>query len=213
MRKVSWRILFAVALLALSACTESRIEIVRNGTLEHDETRTLGDVLDNAALLSNGKWEAFDADDGSHVVQFSGKLRGLQEAMDQMRTEFEKNPAGFALGALAQGGEMGGLGFAMLVNSGIRIKECHYQVQFLMSKREAGAFQVGNATLRAKVKMPDGKVVEEEFDDEDDTILDGLYEGEKAGIAAVVVGKMMVSGLFKGILQEVGKELRGKRGN
>ena len=192
-------------LFSLSACTESRVEMVRNGTLDRDETKTLGDVFGNKALFANGKWEAFDADDGSHVVQFTGSLEGLQEEMDEMRQEFEKNPAGFTLAALAQAGEMGGVGVAMILKSGIRIEECRYEIQFLMSKRKAGAFEVGNSVLKAKAKMPGGKMAEEEFNDEDGDVLDSLYEGDKAGIAALVVGKMMVSGLFKGVLEGINR--------
>ncbi len=190
------------AFLGLAGCSEIRVETVRGGTLDFDETKTIGDVLDNRALISNGRWKSFDADDGSHVVEFSGRILGLDEEMATVGAEFKKNPAALALGALA-GGEMGAIGLGMLLNSGMEIESCDYTIQFLMSKRDPERFEIGASSFTAKVKMPDGKVHEESFSDEDSDILESLYDGNKSAIGMIVLSRFLISGVFQQILQQL----------
>ncbi len=189
--------------LGLAGCSEIRVETIRSGTLDFDETKTIGDVLDNRTLISNGRWKSFDAEDGSHVVEFSGKIQGLGEEMATLGEEFQKNPAALTLGALAGGGEMGAIGLGMLLNSGMEIESCDYTIQFLMSKRDMERFEIGNSSFTAKVKMPDGKVIEETFTDEDDDILESLYAGNKSAIGMIVLSQFLISGVFKQMLHQI----------
>lgn len=197
-------LLLSIAFVAgISGCSEVRIETVRSGTLDFDETKTIGDVLDNPALISNGRWKSFDAEDGSHVVEFTGKIQGLGEEMATLGEEFQKNPAALTLGALAGGGEMGAIGLGMLLNSGMEIQSCDYTIQFLMSKRDLERFEIGASSFTAKVKMPDGKVIEETFSDEDGDILESLYDGNKSAIGMVVLSRFLISGVFQQIFQQI----------
>lgn len=192
-----------VIAVVFCSCSEIRVETVRNGTLDFDETKTIGDVLDNPDLLSNGQWKYFDAEDGSHVVEFTGQIEGLQAEMDSLQKEFKENPAALTLGALAGGGEMGALGLGMMLNSGMEIQECNYTIQFLMSKRDIERFEIGASSFLANVKLPNGELVEETFDDPDGTILEALYESNKTTIAMLVVSRVMVSGVFQNLMEQI----------
>jgi len=196
----AWVPLIAVA---VCSCSEVRVETVRSGTLDFDETKTIGDVLDNPNLLSNGHWKYFDAEDGSHVVEFSGQIEGLQEQMENLQSEFKKNPAALTLGALASGGEMGALGLGMLINSGMEMQSCQYTIQFLMSKRDLDRFEIGASSFTAKVKLPNGEVVQDTFDDQDGTILEALYESNKSTVAMLVLSRVLLSGVFQNILERI----------
>ena len=199
------RVLLASALVTLAGCSEIRLETVRNGTLDFDESKTIGDVLDNRDLLSKGNWKYFDAEDGSHVVEFTGQIDGLQVEIETFQTEFKENPAALTLGALAGGGEMGALGLGMILNSGMEIQGCNYTIQFLMSKRDIEQFEIGAANFTAQVKLPNGKVVEETFDDEDGSILESLYESNKTAIAMLVISRVMLSGVFQNLMEQINR--------
>lgn len=191
----------ATIAVCLSGCSEIRVGTVRTGTLDFDESKTIGDVLDNPSLISNGQWTSFEADDGSHVVEFRGDISNLQAELAAVSSEFKENPAAFTLGALASGGEMGAIGLGMLLNSGMEIEACRYTIQFLMSKRDATRFEVGFSTVEAKVRMPDGSIVEETFDDEDDSVLEYLYASNKTAIGMFVLSRVMVSGIFQRLME------------
>jgi len=199
------RFLLATFLVTLAGCSEIRVETVRNGTLDFDETKTIGDVLDNPGLLSNSQWKYFDAEDGSHVVEFSGQIEGLQTEMESLQKEFKKNPAALTLGALASGGEMGAVGLGMMLNSGMEILGCTFKIQFLISKRNMERFEIGASSFTASVKLPNGEVVEETFDDHDGTILESLYESNKTTIAIFVVSRVMVSGIFQKLMEQINR--------
>lgn len=191
-----------IFLMCFTGCSNSRIDLVRNGTLDMDESKTIGDVLDNKSLLSNGRWTYFQAEDGSNVVQFNADIDGLQEQLDLIEAEFKANPTALTMGALASGGEMGAVGLGMLLNSEIKIDKCEYQIQFLLSKRDDDRFEIGNSSFTAEVSLPNGKKSNQTFDDEEDDILGSLYENEKAPIAFVVISKFMISGFLQQIMQQ-----------
>jgi hypothetical protein len=199
------RVLLAALLVTLSGCSEIRVETVRNGTLDCDETKTIGDVLDNRNLLSNGQWRYFDAEDGSLVVEFSGHIEGLQAEMESLQKEFKENPGALTMGALASGGEMGAVGLGMMLNSGMEILGCTFTIQFLMSKRDMERFEIGASSFTASVKLPNGEVVEETFDDPDGIILESLYESNKTTIAILVVSRVMVSGIFQKLMEQINR--------
>jgi hypothetical protein len=192
---------FGAIALCLSGCSEIRVETVRTGTLDFDESKTIGDVLDNTSLLSNGKWTSFDAVDGSHVVEFQGDISDLQAELASISSEFQKNPAALTLGALASGGEMGAIGLGMILNSGMEIKTCRYTIQFLMSKRDPTRFEIGASSVEAKVKMPDGSIAEEIFNDEEHSVLECLYESNKAAIGMFVLSRAMLGGIFQNLME------------
>ena len=203
-KRVSISFLY-IAALGLCSCSEIRLETVRNGTLDFDESKTIGDVLDNRNLLSKGNWKYFDAEDGSHVVEFTGQIDGLQGEIEALQTEFKEDPAALTLGALAGGGEMGALGLGMILNSGMEIKGCNYTIQFLMSKRDIERFEIGAANFTAQVKLPNGKVIEETFDDEDGSVLESLYESNKTAIAMLVISRVMLSEVFQNLMRQINR--------
>jgi len=203
-KRVSISFLY-IAALGLCSCSEICLETVRNGTLDFDESKTIGDVLDNRNLLSKGNWKYFDAEDGSHVVEFTGQIDGLQGEIEALQTEFKEDPAALTLGALAGGGEMGALGLGMILNSGMEIKGCNYTIQFLMSKRDIERFEIGAANFTAQVKLPNGKVIEETFDDEDGSVLESLYESNKTAIAMLVISRVMLSEVFQNLMRQINR--------
>ena len=114
--------------ILLASCDRLNVEKVRQGTLDFDTTKTLGDAFGKSDVISGGRWSGFEADDGSQVVQFNGVLPGLQQALDQAFAEVRANPGAATLAALGSGGEMGALGLGFLLNSPLRIESCDYQI-------------------------------------------------------------------------------------
>lgn len=188
-------------LLMLTACDRINVERVRAGTLDFDDTKTLGDALGNLDLISDGKWSGFEATDGRQVVEFNGKLDGLQQALDETFAEIKKNPEAAAMAALAGGGEMGPLGLAFLVNSPLGIDSCSYQIQFLLSKRDDG-FSAGAASLKANIaNKKTGTNQECTFEDNDHQILKAIYENDKSAIALYVLSQAMQAELGQGLIK------------
>jgi hypothetical protein len=72
-----------------------------------------------------------------------------------------------------------------------------------MSKRDLERFEIGASSFTAKVKMRDGKVIEETFSDEDGDILESLYDGNKSAIGMVVLSRFLISGVFQQIFQQL----------
>jgi hypothetical protein len=91
----------------------------------------------------------------------------------------------------------------IISKSGMEIQGCNYTIQFLMSKRDLERFEIGVANFTAQVKLPNGKVVEETFDDEDGSILESLYESNKSAIAMLVISRVMLSGVFKNLMEQI----------
>jgi len=180
-----------------------RVEFVRSATLDFDESKTVGDVLDNPNLIENGSWHSFDAEDGSHLVEFQGDISDLRAELATISSEFKENPAALTLGALASGGEMGSIGLGMILNSGMEIESCRYTIQFFMSKRDPTRFEIGASSVEANVKMPDGSIFEETFNDEEHSVLECLYESNKTAIGMFVVSRVMVSGIFQKLMESL----------
>lgn len=66
--------LFVVALatIMLSACG-SNVDTVKSGTMEFNQTISVGEALDNWSSCQQGDWDEFETDNGVTVVEFTCK--------------------------------------------------------------------------------------------------------------------------------------------
>jgi hypothetical protein len=85
----------------------------------------------------------------------------------------------------------------------MEMQSCQYTIQFLMSKRDLDRFEIGASSFTAKVKLPNGEVVQDTFDDQDGTILEALYESNKSTVAMLVLSRVLLSGVFQNILERI----------
>lgn len=199
--------IFAIAwlplLFILTSCDRLNVEKVRQGTLDFDTTKTLGDAFGKTEVISRGKWTGFQANDGTQVVQFNGTFVGLQEALDQALAEIKNNPQAAALAALGSGGEMGILGLAMLANAPLQIASCDYQIQFLLSKRD-DSFDIGATELKAAVtNTQTGHSREYTFSDEEGEVLAAIYENDPSAIALYILAQAMQAQVAEGLLNQL----------
>lgn len=188
--------------VSLPACDRLNVESVRQGTLDFDTSKTLGDIFGTSEVVSGAKWSGFAANDGSQVVQLNGTFTDLQAALDEAFAEIEQNPQAATLVALGSGGEMGALGLAMLVNSPLRIDTCSYQIQFLLSKRD-DSFEVGSSVLKAVItNTQTGSSKEHTFGDDDSNVLAAIYENNKSAVAVYVLAQAMQAQVAEGLLRQ-----------
>ncbi len=68
--KKIFTLLFTILSIALTGCG-SDIDLVKNGTMNFNQTTTLGKVLDNWKSCKSIEWEEFETDNGVKVVQFT----------------------------------------------------------------------------------------------------------------------------------------------
>lgn len=198
-------LLSAIALtVALASCDRLNVEKVRQGTLDFDTTKTLGDAFGKSDVISHGKWSGFAADDGSQVVEFSGAFEGLQQAMDEIFAEIRANPQAATLAALGSGGEMGALGLGFLLNTPLRIDSCDYQIQFLLSKRD-DSFEIGASELKARItNTQSGEAKDYTFNDEESKVLEAIYDNDKSAVALYVLAQTMQTQMAEGLLRQLG---------
>ena len=110
MKKCMLGMFAALVALFVAGCGDSNVDLVKNGTLGIDQTRTVEQVL--GAKLNNMKWKSFTSDDNSTVVEVTGiwkdpacrtQIEKWQEAAKKVNSsnDLEVMGAGFAIGALA----------------------------------------------------------------------------------------------------------------
>jgi len=168
--------------------------MVKDGTLNFDETKTINDVFKSNQLLGNQEWEYFEAKDGSQVVQFKADLshEKLNSSFKEILAEVEKNP--LALLGLSGGSESGMIGMGMIFKSNYQFKKCAFVQQFLLSKAKTNEFKIGNSTINYQATRPgnNGEVLESNgsFDDDDNTIIQNLYEDKPAGASIFLMAKI-----------------------
>jgi hypothetical protein len=203
-RSPSPNLLLVPFVILLASCDRLNVEKVRQGTLDFDTTKTLGDAFGKSDVISHGKWSGFAADDGSQVVEFSGAFEGLQQAMDEIFAEIRANPQAATLAALGSGGEMGALGLGFLLNTPLRIDSCDYQIQFLLSKRD-DSFEIGASELKARItNTQSGEAKDYTFNDEESKVLEAIYDNDKSAVALYVLAQAMQTQMAEGLLQQLG---------
>lgn len=198
-------LLLVPLVMLLASCDRLNVEKVRQGTLDFDTTKTLGDAFGKSDVILHGKWSGFAADDGSQVVEFSGAFEGLQQALDETFTEIRANPQAATLAALGSGGEMGALGLGFLLNTPLRIDSCDYQIQFLLSKRDDN-FEIGASELKARItNTQSGAAKDYTFKDEEGKVLEAIYDNDKSTVALYVLAQAMQAQVAEGLLRQLGK--------
>ena len=72
----------------------SKINMVKDGALNFDETKTINDVFKNNQLPGNQDWEYFEAKDGSQVVKFKADLahEKLNSSFKEFLAKVVRNP-------------------------------------------------------------------------------------------------------------------------
>jgi hypothetical protein len=71
-----------LTILLLASCSSSNIDKVKDGTMEFNETTTIGNVLDNYKICSNTEWSEFKTDIGEEVVSFICKQDIIRDAIN-----------------------------------------------------------------------------------------------------------------------------------
>lgn len=91
--------LFIVLSLLLTACTESDVSLVKEGTMSGYQTTTVGNAFD--ASFDSPKWTAFKGAKGERVVEFNGLIsqRTHDNYIEKVRTA---NPSPEAREAFAR---------------------------------------------------------------------------------------------------------------
>lgn len=65
-------LLFSLLLILMVGCTQSDIDIVKEGTMDAYQTTTVGAAFD--ASFDNPKWAEFEGKKGERVVEFTGEI-------------------------------------------------------------------------------------------------------------------------------------------
>lgn len=200
-------VFFLLSVLALlTSCDRLNVETVREGTLDFDTSKTLGDAFEKSDVISGGKWTGFEATDGSHVVQFNGELTGLQEELDQAFAKVPQNlqlPQLMALAASGGSPERRIVDLSFLANTPLRIESCDYQIQFLLSKRD-DSFDIGSTELKAKIANTEtGTSKEHTFTDEEGDVLASIYDNDKVAVAIYVLAEAKKADMAAGLLQQL----------
>lgn len=60
--------------LFVGGCSDNKVSMVKNGTLEFDKSLTVGQALDNYKYFTKTKWEAITTENGKKVVQVIGQI-------------------------------------------------------------------------------------------------------------------------------------------
>ena len=89
--KIKLAILGTMLLLVLG-CSDSPIDIVKNGKLDFDKSTTVGNAFDNYPYFKSTSWETFDDQQKRTIVQFKGSFDLIDLAKEEIRT---KAPAAY----------------------------------------------------------------------------------------------------------------------
>jgi len=65
-------LVFSLLIMLMAGCSQSDIDIVKDGTMNGYQTTTVGAAFD--ASFSNPKWTEFKGDKGERVVEFTGGI-------------------------------------------------------------------------------------------------------------------------------------------
>lgn len=60
--------------LFVGGCSDNKVSMVKNGTLEFDKSLTVGQALDKYKYFKNTKWEVITTENGKKVVQAIGQI-------------------------------------------------------------------------------------------------------------------------------------------
>lgn len=66
-------VMFAVVWLT-TGCSENKVAMVKNGTLQFDKSLTVGQAIDNYKYFKKTKWETLTTENGKKVVQVTGQI-------------------------------------------------------------------------------------------------------------------------------------------
>jgi uncharacterized lipoprotein YehR (DUF1307 family) len=109
MKKCMLGMFAALVALFVAGCGDTNVDLVKNGILEIDETRTVEQLL--GAKLNNMKWKSFKGDDNRTIVEVTGiwkdpafrtQIEELQEAAKKFGSNNNADilSASVAIGAL-----------------------------------------------------------------------------------------------------------------
>lgn len=77
--------LITLTSIALSACGNGVVDGVKNGTLDFNKSTTVGKALDNWSSCESKDWKLVENPNGSKVVQFICKHKGVKEYGQMMK--------------------------------------------------------------------------------------------------------------------------------
>ena len=92
-------LMMVVTAMALGGCADSydkQVQMVRNGTMDLNPKVPVGPAFDQ--FFTNGKWESFEAEDKSQVVEFNGKCTWEDEPAKAIIQFILHNNKSFELG-------------------------------------------------------------------------------------------------------------------
>lgn len=143
----------------LSGCEgmQSDMNLVKNGTMNFNETTTVGKALDNWEDCTDGKWDEFETDNGIKVVEFKCSFKSSIEALPYLKEVALKSK----------------MSSKDRLNRDLNIKRQSYIFQFTLNQDDT--FQIDN--VQAKTVWNDGFIYEVSLNGVD--ALGKAYDNEK----------------------------------
>ena len=182
--------IYFVSLFFLTGCGQVNIESVKQGTLDFDESVTVGDALDGYEFFAETAWETFEDPQGREIVEFNGVI-DLNAFIGQefIRSFIFGMPLPSSTEPLTQ---------EELRELLINYKEFGYKArqQFLLSKRD-DSFEIGYGALEFKMVDNEGNVTEGEVTSEqmqeslEMDLLDILYENIAMPTVCIDLGVLL----------------------
>ena len=131
------------------------VELVRNGTLPLDATRTIADVLEKNSWIDKVSWRNFTDDKGRNIVEFCGECKKFIERLNQrLGSDPEKAFNNQDSGKLAMQMITGGDGLkemAEVVRGGVKMQNTRIIIQFALNKREQNKFEFASEEVKMEL--------------------------------------------------------------
>ena len=82
--------LVAIATSIIFSGCSSELDIVKDGVLKYNETITVGQALDNYEDCETSEWQSFETKNGAKVVNFTCKVNGVSEWIENVKEDLSK---------------------------------------------------------------------------------------------------------------------------
>jgi len=89
MSKLKFVIVGLFVLLFMTGCSNDT-DLVKDGVMNFNKTITVGEAFDNWNDCKNSKWETFETDNHTKVVEFTCEKKNIKEYMNKVKSFLSK---------------------------------------------------------------------------------------------------------------------------
>ena len=151
------------------------VELVRNGTMALDSTRTIGDALERNACFDKVSWRCFIDDKGRSIVEFSGECQKFLERLNQSLESDPENIFQSKIYYILIGGEDALKNFVDAKKDGLTFRNASLVIKFALDKRFENKFEIASESMRVEMAIPGAnKVIS--IDSDNDPFLGVVFQ-------------------------------------